>query len=130
MSPVLQTGRKLRTNQQIVHCGTNDTTRTPSELTKAHFIQLFNLLQSSGKAVFVSGPLPTLGRGDVRFSRILYLHTWLQSACAAHNIRFIHNFDMFWERPSFFGRDGLHLSTLGCRILASKFQHAVRYAPD
>ncbi|KAK0149501.1 hypothetical protein N1851_009772 [Merluccius polli] len=113
----------------IVHCGTNDTAHTPSERTKVHFAQLFNP-NNSGKSAFISGPLPTLGRGDVRFSRILYLHTWLQSVCAAHNIHFIHNFDMFWERPSFFGRDGLHLSMLGCRMLAAKLRHAVRYAQD
>lgn len=128
--PGLLESAPLTITKVIVHCGTNDTTHTPSELTKVHFAQLFNLLNNSGKSAFISGPLPTMGRGDVRYSRILYLHTWLQSVCAAHNICFIHNFDLFWERPSFFGRDGLHLSVLGCRILAAKLRHAVRYARD
>ncbi|CAG6022012.1 unnamed protein product [Menidia menidia] len=63
-------------------------------------------------AVFISGPLPTCGRCADRFSRILHLHTWLQFACAMHNIGFIHNFDLFWERPSFYGPDGLHPNRL------------------
>uniref|UniRef100_A0A7N6BPX2 Uncharacterized protein n=1 Tax=Anabas testudineus TaxID=64144 RepID=A0A7N6BPX2_ANATE len=65
----------------IVHVGSCDTTRQHSELTKKDFNALFSFLKSCGKSVFISGPIPTLGRGIGRFSRILSLHTWLQSAC-------------------------------------------------
>ncbi|CAJ1061364.1 uncharacterized protein LOC121645396 isoform X2 [Xyrichtys novacula] len=34
-----------------------------------------------GKAVFISGPIPTLARGAERFSCLLSLNTWLLSAC-------------------------------------------------
>ncbi|KAG8001673.1 hypothetical protein GBF38_007428 [Nibea albiflora] len=73
----------------IVHVGTNDTTRQESERTKNDFKLLFNALKNCGKSVFISGPIPTVGRGAGRFSRLLSLHTWLQSASRIYNFGFI-----------------------------------------
>lgn len=64
----------------IIHVGTNDTALQQS-LTKSDFNHLFNFLKHCGKSVFISGPIPTVGRGAGRFSRFLSLHAWLQSAC-------------------------------------------------
>jgi len=100
-------------NQLIFHVVSNDTARQQSELTKNDFEKLFNLLRSCEKSFFISGPIPTLARGAGRFSRILSLHTWLQSACRAHNLGFIDNFNLFWDRPALFGTDGIHPSRLG-----------------
>ena len=113
----------------IVHVGSNDTSRQQSELTKADFIRLVDLLNSTGKSAFISGPIPTLGRGISRFSRILSLHTWLQSVCSTHNIGFIHNFNLFWNRSPLFARDGLHPSSQGSRLLAGNLQHGVLFTP-
>uniref|UniRef100_A0A3Q1J1Q8 SGNH hydrolase-type esterase domain-containing protein n=1 Tax=Anabas testudineus TaxID=64144 RepID=A0A3Q1J1Q8_ANATE len=101
----------------IVHVGSCDTTRQHSELTKKDFNALFSFLKSCGKSVFISGPIPTLGRGIGRFSRILSLHTWLQSACTSQHLGFIDNFNLFWDRPSFFRNDGLHPSRHGSPML-------------
>ena len=111
----------------IVHVGSNDTSRQQSELTKADFIGLFDLLNSTGKSAFISGPIPTLGRGIGRFSRILSLHTWLQSVWSTHNIGFIHNFNLFWNRSPLFAWDGLHPSSQGSRMLAGNLQHGVLF---
>uniref|UniRef100_A0A667WYL5 SGNH hydrolase-type esterase domain-containing protein n=1 Tax=Myripristis murdjan TaxID=586833 RepID=A0A667WYL5_9TELE len=113
--------RNVRFANAITHCFPG------SELMKADFIRLVNLLTSSGKTAFISGPIPTLGRGAGRFSRILSLHTWLQSVCTEHKITYIHNFDLFWERSSMFARDGLHLNTLGNRMLVANIQHAIQH---
>ena len=110
----------------IVHVGTNDITRQQSELTKNDFKDLFNFLSSCGKSVFISGPIPTLARGAGRFTRILSLNTWLQSACNAYNVGFIDNFNLFWNRFSFFRRDGVHPNSRGSHILAANLQHAVQ----
>ena len=53
--------------------------------------------------------------GAGRFSRILSLNTWLQSACRIHNIGFIDNFNLFWSRLSLFRTDGM-LSRLLLRM--------------
>uniref|UniRef100_A0A3Q1HT76 SGNH hydrolase-type esterase domain-containing protein n=1 Tax=Anabas testudineus TaxID=64144 RepID=A0A3Q1HT76_ANATE len=113
----------------IVHVGSCDTTRQHSELTKKDFNALFSFLKSCGKSVFISGPIPTLGRGIGRFSRILSLHTWLQSACKSQHLGFIDNFNLFWDRPSFFRNDGLHPSRHGSRMLAANIQHAIQCTP-
>jgi len=47
--------------RRIIHVGTNDTTRQESERIKRDFNLLFTVLKNSGKSVFISGPIPTLG---------------------------------------------------------------------
>uniref|UniRef100_A0A3B4YB75 SGNH hydrolase-type esterase domain-containing protein n=1 Tax=Seriola lalandi dorsalis TaxID=1841481 RepID=A0A3B4YB75_SERLL len=96
----------------VVHVGTNDTVRQHSEQTKNDFNDILNFLSSCGKSVFISCPIPTLARGTGQFSRILSLHTWLHSACSAHNISFIDNFNLFWNCSSFFWTDGVHQNRL------------------
>lgn len=115
-------------NRVLVHVGSNDTTRQQSELTKKDFNDLFSLLNNCGKSVYISGPLPTLARGAGRFSRVLGLNTWLQSACRAHHIGFIDNFNLFWNRSSLFRTDGVHPNWMGSRMLAANMQHAVQSA--
>ena len=117
------------TKRVIVHVGTNDTARQQSELTKQDFNDLFKLLSRCGVTIFISGPIATLSRGSGRFSRLLSLHTWLQSACTAHNIGFIDNFNLFWNRSPLFKTDGVHPNRLGSRMLAANLQHAVQSSP-
>ncbi|CAJ1078447.1 hypothetical protein D4764_12G0010930 [Xyrichtys novacula] len=113
------------TTKIIVHVGTCDVTQRQSEFTKANFIGLFALLISSRKSIFISGPIPTLAHGDERFSRLRYLHAWMESTCSTHKINFIHNFNSFWSHSSVFARDGLHLNRSGSRLLAANIQQAV-----
>uniref|UniRef100_A0A672GPG4 SGNH hydrolase-type esterase domain-containing protein n=1 Tax=Salarias fasciatus TaxID=181472 RepID=A0A672GPG4_SALFA len=113
----------------IVHIGSNDTTRRHSELTKKDFKDLFSLLQSSVKIIYNSGPLPTLFWGAGRFSRLLSLNTWLQHSCSAHNLHFIDNFNLFWNRPALYRQDGLHPSRLGNSVVSGNIQHAVQTSP-
>ncbi|XP_073328899.1 uncharacterized protein [Pagrus major] len=100
----------------VVHVGTNDLARGASELTKRDFTSLLDFLGTCGKSVFISGPIPTIGRGDARFSRLLQLDSWLKHACYARGFNFADNFNLFWNRPSFYKPDGLHPNTTGSRI--------------
>lgn len=113
----------------IIHVGTNDVTKRQSELLKGDFNTLFAALKDCGKTIFFSGPLPTLGRGAERFSRILQLHSWLKAACNIHGFHFIDNFNLFWNRASFYHHDGLHPSSLGSRTLAANIQYTVINTP-
>ncbi|CAJ1066416.1 hypothetical protein D4764_12G0010930 [Xyrichtys novacula] len=88
----------------IIHVGTNDTSLRQTELTKDHFTQLFNFLRNCELSVFISGPIPTSGRGCGGFSRVLSLHTWLQSACQAHSFAFVDNFIFFGTVRPFLNR--------------------------
>lgn len=112
----------------IVHVGTNDSARGHSEVVKKDFNQLFSFLKNCGLSIFISGPIPTFGHGDVRFSRLLYLHHWLQAASTSHGFVFINNFNLFWNRPPLYRADGLHPSYRGRVALSTNIHHAVRYA--
>uniref|UniRef100_A0A3P9K030 SGNH hydrolase-type esterase domain-containing protein n=1 Tax=Oryzias latipes TaxID=8090 RepID=A0A3P9K030_ORYLA len=79
----------------ILHVGFNDTSYRQSETTKKVFIRLFNFLNSCPLTVFISGPLPSLSRGQGRFSRLLSLSTWLQSVASLNKFVFIDNFNLF-----------------------------------
>ncbi|CAJ1055557.1 Borealin%2C partial [Xyrichtys novacula] len=100
------------------------------------YIRFFNAIThcfpgatDTGKTVFISGPIPTLGRGGERFSRILSLHTWLQSTCPTHNFGFIDNFNLFWDRASLFSHDGIHPNRLGSRMLSCNIQYMIHSSP-
>lgn len=112
----------------IVHVGSNDTTQQTSETTKKQFKELFSLLRSHGLSVFISGPIPTLNRGDNRFSRILHLNTWLQHVCRSYCFTFIDNFNLFWRRSSLFKSDGLHPNRQGSNMLAANLRYSVQTA--
>uniref|UniRef100_A0A8C5BDF2 SGNH hydrolase-type esterase domain-containing protein n=1 Tax=Gadus morhua TaxID=8049 RepID=A0A8C5BDF2_GADMO len=77
------------------------------------------------KSVFVSGPIPTIGRGNERFSRLLSLNTWLRDTCGETNVGFIENFDVFWNRQSLYLRDGLHPNAKGSRLLAANIHYTM-----
>ena len=113
----------------IIHVGTNDTTDRRSETTKLDFIRLFDFLANCRKTVFISGPIPTLNRGDGRFSRILSLDTWLKHTSSLYNFGFIDNFNLFWTRSAFYRQDGLHPSTLGNRFLTNNISYTVKTHP-
>uniref|UniRef100_A0A8C7WWQ3 SGNH hydrolase-type esterase domain-containing protein n=1 Tax=Oryzias sinensis TaxID=183150 RepID=A0A8C7WWQ3_9TELE len=113
----------------ILHVGFNDTSYRESETTKKTFIRLFNFLNSCPLTVFISGPLPSLSRGQGRFSRLLSLSSWLHSASSLNRFVFIDNFNLFWNRTSFYKTDGIHPSPLGSNVLAANIRYSVQTSP-
>uniref|UniRef100_A0A671X1X1 Uncharacterized protein n=1 Tax=Sparus aurata TaxID=8175 RepID=A0A671X1X1_SPAAU len=93
--------------------------------TGAYFTDLLNKVRSLDTVVFVSGPLPTVRRGDERFSRLLMLNRWLKATCAAQSVNFIDNFNIFWERRHLFKADGFCLNKSGVRLLTSNIFYSV-----
>jgi len=112
-------------NTVVLHVGCNDIPKQSSEILKQDFIQLINSLPIHSKKFFISGPLPSLNRGIGRFSRTLSLHTWLKLTCTARNIAFVDNFNLFWKRPAFFQRDGIHPNGLGSRTLTDNLFYSI-----
>ena len=119
----------LSIKRVTIHVGTNDAARQQSELTKSDLNHLFDFLKNRGMSVFISGPIPTVGRCTTRFSRLLSLHTWLQSTCTAQNVGFIDNFNLFWNRRSLFNNDGVHPNRAGSQMLSANIQHTVLSYP-
>lgn len=107
----------------VVHIGTNDLSYRQSVLLQRNFTRLIKLLKDCGKKAFISGPIPTLGRGVNSFSRLLSLHSWLHAECVQHDVGFIDNFNLFWGRRALFTPDGLHPSRLGASMLLNNISY-------
>lgn len=110
----------------IIHIGANEVNRDKFQLVKNDFIELFDILKSCEKTVFISGVLPTLGHGPKRFARLSKLHDWLQDTAATYGFNFIDNFNLFWDRSSFYRNDGLHPNRQGTSFLVANIRYAVR----
>ncbi|KAL7398958.1 hypothetical protein ABVT39_017686 [Epinephelus coioides] len=111
----------------IIHAGTNDIHKQQSELLKIDFVHLITTLQRAVNHVHISGPIPSCGRGCRRFNRLLALHTWLLSACTAHGVNYIDNFNLFWSRRELFRGDGVHPNWLGATMLTGNIFHSVHH---
>ena len=107
----------------VLHIGTNDVCKRQSELLKSDFIQLFGVLKYLHYQVSISGPNPTADR----VSRLLGLNTGLHSACLAHNVHFIDNFNLFWQRRDLFAVDGLHFNLASTRALSSNLSYHIHH---
>lgn len=101
-----------------------------SEITKTVSNQLFQSIQTTGKSIFISGPLCPHNRGSGLLNRILSLHTWLQSAFLSHSVTFIDNFNLLCGGNYFFKTDGLHLNKLGSRSLTFNMHSALNHTTD
>ncbi|KAK0156365.1 CDK5 regulatory subunit-associated protein 1 [Merluccius polli] len=94
----------------VIHTGALDVAKQQSEVLKRDFNDLLNKVRCLNTEVSISGPLPTVRRGDERFSRLLMLNRWLKDTCAAQSVNFIDNFNIFWERRHLFEADGFCLN--------------------
>ena len=102
----------------VLHTGANDIVKRQSEMLKRDFDNLLNTVSSLNAEVFISGHLPPVRGRAESFSRLLTLNTWLSTACDAHSVHFIGNFNFFWDRHLFQG-DGLHLNRSGVKLCTS-----------
>ncbi|KAK0143948.1 hypothetical protein N1851_017728 [Merluccius polli] len=102
----------------VIHTGALDVVKQQSEVLKRDFNDLLNKVRCLNTELSISGPLPTVRRGDERFSRLLMLNRWLKDTCAAQSVNFIDNFNIFWERRHLFEADGFCLNKSGAELLS------------
>ncbi|KAK0144576.1 hypothetical protein N1851_017029 [Merluccius polli] len=113
----------------VIHTGALDVVKQQSEVLKRDFNDLLNKVRCLNTEVFISGPLPTVRRGDERFSRLLMLNRWLKDTCAAQSVNFIDNFNFFWERRHLFEADGFCLNKSGVQLLSYNIFDFLRRSP-
>uniref|UniRef100_A0A8C4TF15 SGNH hydrolase-type esterase domain-containing protein n=1 Tax=Erpetoichthys calabaricus TaxID=27687 RepID=A0A8C4TF15_ERPCA len=112
----------------VLHAGVNDVRHRQSEILKADFEALIEDTKerTPSARIFISGPLPLIRRSNKYYSHLLGLNNWLKGFCENQNIGFIDNWDLFWERPRFFKRDGLHLNRFGAQVLSENIAKVIR----
>ena len=113
----------------VIHTGALDVVKQQSQVLKRDFNDLLNKVWCLNTEVFISGPLPTVRRGDERFSRLLMLNRWLKDTCAAQSVNFIDNFNIFWERRHLFEADGFCLNKSGVQLLSYNIFYFLRQSP-
>ncbi|KAK0134691.1 hypothetical protein N1851_029707 [Merluccius polli] len=113
----------------VIHTGALDVVKQQSEVLKQDFNDLLNKVRCLNTEVFISGPQPTVRRGDERFSRLLMLNRWLKDTCAAQSVNFIDNFNMFWERRHLFEADGFCLNKSGVQLFGYNIFDFLRQSP-
>lgn len=104
---------------------TNDIHKQQSEPLKADFVHLFTTLKKSMSHIPMSGLIPSYGLGCGRFSHLLALHIWLSSACAAHSVSYIDNFNLFWNHRELFKGDCINPNWLGAKLLSGNISYSV-----
>lgn len=111
-----------------IHTGSFDILKekTGSETLKKDFLFLLEAL----RVPFISGPIPTLGRGCESFNRLLGLNTCLASAGHEQQIGFIDNFHIFWNVKGRFMPDRIHPNNIGSRHLGSNIRQALETASE
>ena len=100
----------------VLHIGGNDVWQ--SEVLRRNLTELLTSLKSKGPRIIMSGPLPTHGMGDMKFSKHKHLHTWLSSFCSSNALAYVSNFPLYTTHPELM-RDGLHLNREGTTLLAT-----------
>uniref|UniRef100_A0A8C4SYK5 SGNH hydrolase-type esterase domain-containing protein n=1 Tax=Erpetoichthys calabaricus TaxID=27687 RepID=A0A8C4SYK5_ERPCA len=112
----------------VLHAGVNDIRHRQSEILTADFMALIKDTKerTPSAKIFISGPLPLVRRSNEYYSRLLGLNNWLQGFCKNQDIGYINNWDLFWERPRFFKRDGLHPNSFGARVLSENISKVIR----
>ncbi|KAK0139533.1 hypothetical protein N1851_023592 [Merluccius polli] len=113
----------------VIRTGALDVVKQQSGVLKQDFNDLLNKVRCLNTEVFISGPLPTVRRGDERFSRLLMLNRWLKDTCAAQSVNFIDNFNIFWERRHLFEADGFCLNKSGVQLLSYNIFDFLRRSP-
>ena len=111
----------------VLHAGANDIVNEQSEILKKDFSDLLDKLSSLDIEVFISGPLPPIRGGDMRFSRLWALSQFLSRTCKDRSLKFIDNFNIFWERRHLFQADGLCLNKEGVKMFTINLFHFLRH---
>ena len=111
----------------VLHTGANDVVKEHSEILKKDFSDLLDKLSSLDIKVFISGPLPPISGGDMRFSRLRALSKFLSRTCEEHSVKFIDNFTIFWERRHLFKADGLCLNKAGVKMFTLNLFHFLHH---
>ena len=100
--------------------------KTGSEILKNDpYLLLEKLSDYKLQDVLISGPIPTLVKDSTPFLRLLGLNKGLTLACFTHGIKFIVNFNIFWNCKDCFNLDGVHPNITGSRLLGANLRHAL-----
>uniref|UniRef100_A0A3P9AZ45 Protein asteroid homolog 1 n=1 Tax=Maylandia zebra TaxID=106582 RepID=A0A3P9AZ45_9CICH len=109
----------------VIHVGSNDSIFCQSEVTKISIASVCNFAKKMSDTVVFSGPLP-YETNDVIYSRMLSLNHWLSAWCSENSVKFLDNWQTFWENPGLIVEDGIHPTLDGAALLSRRLDEFIQ----
>ena len=108
----------------VIHAGTNDVVSTRSEELMEKYRRMIQQYKNKSQNIIVSGILPRTRAPTVFYNRAFSTNNRLESLCTEEGVDYVNLWDDFYDKPSLFQDDGLHLNAVGDarlgRLLSNK----------
>ena len=115
------------TETVIAHVGVNDINQKRSVKMSEDFIAFAEFMETAGKRLVISGPIPKVAYNSEAFSRLLAFNIWLSKWTEERGLVFIDNFDRFWKRAELFHDCGKILNRIGSLALSNHIRSCVKH---
>ena len=106
--------------------GTNNVRNGRSEEILKKYKTLINKLQESRRRSVICGLIPRYDVDSVTISRMMGINTRVQDLCKKEGVMFVDVWDHFNKDRSLYGKDGLHLSSVGKARLGRVLDEGIR----
>ena len=110
----------------IVQVGVNDVGQRRSVKLVNDYTALLLKLKEARKPVIVTGILPRATASREWHSRALAANVAVEKLCSELGFHFVDLWGEFYDRESYYLRDGLHLSDEGARVLGEAYRNIVQ----
>lgn len=110
----------------LIHAGTNDITRTRSEELLEKYKKVIRNYKTKSNNVLISGVLPRIDTEPVFYSKAFSLNNRLESLCLQEGVEFVNHWNQFFEQPTLFAKDGLHLNSIGSARFGRLLSESIR----
>ena len=106
--------------------GTNNAKTGKSEEIVKKYKALINKLQESRRRSVICGLIPRYDVDSLTLSRMMGINARVQDLCKKEGVMFVDVWDHFNRDRSLFGKDGLHLSSVGKARLGRVLDESIR----
>ena len=117
-----------RYDKIVIHCGGNDTRLRKSEITKINVESVCTYAKTMSDTIIFSGPLPNM-INDEMYSRMSSFNRWLSRWCPDNNVGFINHWKSFEGKTGLMGRDGIHPTWDGARLISRNMETFIMNHP-
>ena len=97
----------------VLHTGTNDVVRTRSEELMQRYKQMIRHYKNKTNNIIISGIIPRIGAENTFYSKAFSINNRLKSLCIQEKVDYLDTWNDFYDQPTLFADDGLHLNAVG-----------------
>ena len=101
----------------IIHAGTNDVMCSRSEELMDSYRKVIRQFKTKTDKLVISAILPRICAESSFYSKAYSVNKRLKTLCSEENVSYVNLWDDFYNMPSLFQPDGLHLNSVGAARL-------------